>query len=114
MDQLKPRLFIPTHSSLHELHIAAGKWPPLFSDQAFVSIGRGDLTDQTRILFPGAPAPSYGKLAAAEKNRLMTRKPSPADSCFYGDGQRQVPRSGGISAGGRSQQMDGAGKWKIP
>jgi L-ascorbate metabolism protein UlaG (beta-lactamase superfamily) len=65
MDQVKPRLIIPTHNNADAAKVAGAKWPALYSDQKFVSIGRGDLTDQTRILFMGTTAKTFGKMTNA-------------------------------------------------
>jgi L-ascorbate metabolism protein UlaG (beta-lactamase superfamily) len=67
MDQLKPRLIIPTHNSLDAAKIAAAKWPALYASQRFVSIGRSDLTEETRILFLGTVAQSYAILVGAKQ-----------------------------------------------
>ena len=62
MDQVKPRLLIPTHIDVNTAKIAAEKWPGVYADQKSVTITPADLSDQTRILFMGMLAPSYQKL----------------------------------------------------
>jgi L-ascorbate metabolism protein UlaG (beta-lactamase superfamily) len=62
MDQVKPRLLIPTHLDMNTAKIAAEKWLGVYTDQKSVTITPADLSNQTRILFMGMLAPSYQKL----------------------------------------------------
>jgi L-ascorbate metabolism protein UlaG (beta-lactamase superfamily) len=65
MDQLKPRLIIPTHTSLKAAQYAKAKWPCLYSDKPQVKISRENLTDETQLLFLGNMGLAYGKLTKA-------------------------------------------------
>ncbi len=67
MDQVKPRLIIPTHNYFTMVKDEAKKWPPLYSDRKAVSIGRGDLTGETRLLFLGPSAVPFAKATNAVK-----------------------------------------------
>ncbi len=67
MDQVKPRLIIPTHISLDAAKYAVTKWPSLYSDQAAVTIGPSDLPDETHLLFMGTMAPAFAKALSLPK-----------------------------------------------
>jgi L-ascorbate metabolism protein UlaG (beta-lactamase superfamily) len=62
MEQVKPRLIIPTHSSGYTIKHAATMWEVFCTDQRQVLIGRPDLTDKTRLLVMGDLAPAYKTL----------------------------------------------------
>jgi L-ascorbate metabolism protein UlaG (beta-lactamase superfamily) len=65
VDQLKPRLIIPTHNSADAAKIEGERWPTLYSERPSVSIGREDLTDETRIVYLGSSAKAFGGLTKA-------------------------------------------------
>ncbi|HEY4724208.1 MAG TPA: MBL fold metallo-hydrolase, partial [Anaerolineae bacterium] len=65
MDQIKPRLIVPTHNSLEAVQYAKTKWLCLYSDKPQVKISRGNLTDETQLLFLGNMGLSYGRLTEA-------------------------------------------------
>jgi L-ascorbate metabolism protein UlaG (beta-lactamase superfamily) len=60
MDQVKPRLIIPTHINLDAAKVAAVQWQGLYSDQDSVQICSTRLTEQTQILFLGDNAEKFG------------------------------------------------------
>jgi hypothetical protein len=62
MEQVKPRLIIPTHNSLDATKYAATQWTCLYTDQPSVTIGRADLSDKTQVLLMGKMTSSYGKV----------------------------------------------------
>ncbi len=62
MAQVKPRLIIPTHTSLDATQQAATLWTCLYSEKPAVKISQAVLTDETQILFLGQMASSYGKI----------------------------------------------------
>ena len=62
MAQVKPRLIIPTHSSISAAKYAMTLWPCLYSKKPVVKIRRGKLTTKTRMLFIGEMAPHYAEL----------------------------------------------------
>jgi len=53
MDQVKPRLIIPTHSDRATMEIAFGLWNAFYSDSRTVAIRRDALPAGTSILFMG-------------------------------------------------------------
>lgn len=67
MDQVHPRLIIPTHDDASTVAIEGEKWATLYSDKAFVSVGSRDLTDKTRVIYLGMLAETYAKITHATK-----------------------------------------------
>lgn len=67
MDQLKPKLIIPTHNSAKLVDLEGEKWKSMYSEKKFVSIGPRDLTNETRILFLGVLAQTWAKRTHAAK-----------------------------------------------
>lgn len=70
MDQLKPRMIIPTNMDLdivETVRYTAKKWPTFFSDQPEVRIGLSDLKDKTSCLFIGPKASQFGKIGKFAK-----------------------------------------------
>lgn len=61
VEQLRPALVIPTHTSMAANRVASGLWTPFMSLKPVVVIGRDRLTDQTAILFLGPYAKAYGR-----------------------------------------------------
>jgi L-ascorbate metabolism protein UlaG (beta-lactamase superfamily) len=55
MNQVKPRLIIPTHSDRPSLEIATGLWQGFYSNSRTVAIRQDDLTVGTSILILGNP-----------------------------------------------------------
>lgn len=65
MNQVKPRLIIPTHNDVGAAKYAMTLWPCLYPDKHWVKIHRSDLTDETRILFITYLGQGYAKLTNA-------------------------------------------------
>ncbi len=61
MDQVRPRLIIPTHINLDTAKIAAAQWQGLYSERASVRMCASNLTGQTQILFLGQPAAQFAE-----------------------------------------------------
>ena len=62
MDQVKPRLIIPTHSDKATIQMAAERWKGYYSDSRTVIVSADNLPSETSLLALGALAPSYGVL----------------------------------------------------
>jgi len=62
IDQVKPRLIIPTHTGPDAMKYAAAQWTCFYTDQLSVTVGQADLSNQTQALFMGKMAPAYGKI----------------------------------------------------
>ena len=60
MDQVKPRLIIPTHADKTTIQIAAERWKGYYSDLRTVTVSADNLPSETSILVLGNLAPSYG------------------------------------------------------
>jgi hypothetical protein len=61
--QVKPKLIIPTeHCDIDSIGYAAQQWQGFYSTNNPVTIGRSDLTDETRLLVLGPLAVSYQKI----------------------------------------------------
>jgi hypothetical protein len=58
MDQVKPKLIIPTHTDLATLKYAVEKWKG-YVHEGELTIGKADLLPETGILFLGRMAPAY-------------------------------------------------------
>lgn len=67
MDQVKPRLIIPTHNSFKAAQYAMTLWPCLYSDKAFLRFSRDNLTKDTHLLFLGELAQRYAEITNASK-----------------------------------------------
>ncbi len=61
MEQVQPRLIIPTHNNMDAAKYAVTQWAGLYWDQPAVTISRGNLSDKTQILFMGSLAATYGQ-----------------------------------------------------
>jgi hypothetical protein len=61
MEQVQPRLIIPTHNSLDAAKYAVTQWQGWYWDQPAVTISRANLSDKTQILFMGSTAATYGQ-----------------------------------------------------
>lgn len=62
MDQLKPRLVIPTHSDMDSIKIAVERWKGYFSESSTITLSASSMPADQSILVLGNLAPSYGKL----------------------------------------------------
>ncbi len=59
MEQVQPRLLIPTHADAATLAHALGLWPGFYAASAGVEISAERLSDHTQILLVGAKASEY-------------------------------------------------------
>ena len=59
MEQLKPRLIIPTHINFDTAQVAAGQWQGLTTDRPSVFLCKEDLSEATQILFMGEAAVKF-------------------------------------------------------
>jgi len=62
MDQVKPRLIIPTHSDNDTIKIAVERWAGYFSDSRTLTISSSALPADQSILILGNLAAAYGKI----------------------------------------------------
>jgi len=62
MDQVKPRLIIPTHQDADTAKYATQKWPSFYWDQKSIQLSPASLTGETRFLIMGDLAKGFGKL----------------------------------------------------
>jgi hypothetical protein len=62
MDQVKPRLIIPTHSDNPSIKLAVERWTGYYSDSRMVSLSTSSLPPDESILFLGNLAVSYGAI----------------------------------------------------
>lgn len=62
MEQVMPRLMIPTHNGLEISKITAAQWGGYYSDQKSVTITPADLTDSPKMLFMGMMGTSLGTI----------------------------------------------------
>jgi hypothetical protein len=62
MEQLQPRLFVPTHSALATVQAAGKEWSGTFSSKGKVSLSRDQLPAKTAMLFLSSLAVSYGAI----------------------------------------------------
>jgi hypothetical protein len=61
MEQLKPRLIIPTHVNLDATKQAIAQWPGFFQVDPGIEICADDLGDQTQILFLGETGEKFSR-----------------------------------------------------
>lgn len=62
MDQVKPRLVIPTHSDEDTIKIAVERWKGYYTESRTVTLSASSIPSDQSILILGNLAPSYGKL----------------------------------------------------
>lgn len=62
MDQVKPRLVIPTHSDEDTIKIAVTRWKGYYTESCTVTLSASSIPSDQSILILGNLAPSYGKL----------------------------------------------------
>lgn len=62
MDQVKPRLIIPTHHDLDTAQYAVEKWSGYYWDQKVMPLTPDQLPAETRVLFMGSASKGYGKM----------------------------------------------------
>ena len=65
IQQVRPRLIIPTHTSPKAVQFAMTLWHCLYSDSASVRISRDNLPKDTHLLFLGSLADVYGEFTNA-------------------------------------------------
>lgn len=61
MDQVNPKLIVPTHLSEDTAKFAITKWQGKYAEKPNLQIGKSNLTNKTQIIFMGALAKYYGK-----------------------------------------------------
>jgi L-ascorbate metabolism protein UlaG (beta-lactamase superfamily) len=62
MDQVRPRLIIPTHIDESATKYAIQKWPAFYWDQKSVPVTATGLGSETRLLFLGDMSKAVGKV----------------------------------------------------
>lgn len=62
MDQVKPRLIIPTHSDSASTKIAVERWKGWYSTERTITLTAGSVPAEASILFLGSGAASYGAI----------------------------------------------------
>jgi hypothetical protein len=62
MDQVKPRLVIPTHADEDAIKIAVERWKDYYSESRAVTFSASSIPSERSILILGNLAPSYGVL----------------------------------------------------
>lgn len=65
MEQAKPRLIVPTHSSLAAVQEAARRWPVLYSPKDWVTVTKEDLPAETSLLLLGDDAAFFASQVEA-------------------------------------------------
>lgn len=66
MDQVQPRLILPTHSDRASIEIAVGRWPGYYSETNTVALSPERIPAETSVLILGSLAPAYGSLFGLE------------------------------------------------
>ncbi len=67
MEQVKPRLIIPTHIKEAAVKLLAQKWSVLYSEQQFITVDSAELGAATRVIFLGSKSKSWADLVGATK-----------------------------------------------
>lgn len=62
MDQVKPRLILPTHIDEQATQFAVQKWAGFYWNQKSIELSLADLRSETSFLFLGPFAQGYGKI----------------------------------------------------
>jgi len=65
MNQVKPRLIIPTHINTASVKLLGETWQTLYTEKAFISVGAGELAGDIKVVFMGSKAKSWAELAKA-------------------------------------------------
>ena len=68
MDQIKPRIVIPTHSALDTVQLAAKEWKATYSSKLSVTIPKDQLPSETTMLCMGQLATSYGAILSVPES----------------------------------------------
>jgi formylglycine-generating enzyme required for sulfatase activity len=93
MEQLNPRLIIPTHVNYDTAQLAAGRWDGLYTDLSSVTLCPENLSDQTQILFMGQAATNY----APRLNLLpLAVTPAPNSATATGPGTGRISPQDGM------------------
>jgi L-ascorbate metabolism protein UlaG (beta-lactamase superfamily) len=69
VNDLKPRLLIPTHTALAGVQAAGKEWSAQYSTNPSVTIAKDQLPASTSMLFMGQLAPSYGAILKAPETK---------------------------------------------
>ncbi|MFZ6028386.1 MAG: MBL fold metallo-hydrolase [Chloroflexota bacterium] len=59
IEQVDPRLIIPTHVDLDTARLAVARWPGLYHEDASLVLCGADLPGQAQVLFVGQPATTF-------------------------------------------------------
>jgi hypothetical protein len=62
VNQVKPRIVVPTHSSLNYVQAAGNQWAATWSSHKTVTVPKGELPARTTLLCMGNIAVSYGAI----------------------------------------------------
>jgi hypothetical protein len=62
IDQMHPRLVIPTHTSIDRSALAVARWDGVYSTEAAISVSPAHLPDRMTICFMGAQAANFGTI----------------------------------------------------
>jgi L-ascorbate metabolism protein UlaG (beta-lactamase superfamily) len=73
VEQIGPRLIVPSHINLGYARAAGEVWPAAWSAEKAVVVPRTSLPSETRLLFLGPAASSYGALLGAAEWQLSGR-----------------------------------------
>jgi hypothetical protein len=60
MDQVKPRLVIPTHSDKATIQIACERWKGYFSESRMITLSAANIPSERSILILGTLGAAYG------------------------------------------------------
>jgi L-ascorbate metabolism protein UlaG (beta-lactamase superfamily) len=66
MEQVRPRLFIPTHSDNDTIKIAVGRWKGFYSTSRTIAISSATLPPERSVLILGSMSLPYGKVLKLE------------------------------------------------
>jgi len=67
MEQVKPRIIIPTHSNIATAEYATTIWKCFYTDRPYISVGPEDMPEETSLVFIGRLALGYQKFFNLEK-----------------------------------------------
>jgi hypothetical protein len=62
LNQIRPRLLLPTHVDIDQSRKAAAQWKVTYADKAAITVTSGLLPTETTMLFLGSEAANYGAI----------------------------------------------------
>lgn len=70
MEQVKPKIIIPTHNDVDAAKEAVRIWQGFYLDKAEMSVDKASLPQKTQVIFMGSKGGQFGKICKVPKTNL--------------------------------------------